>query len=73
MVKSANVVSPLLNRREAAAYLGLQPQTLAAWASAGRYTLPFVRIGSRVMYRRTDLDNFIEANSVGAPLEAAVG
>lgn len=51
---------PLLCRKRAAAYLGVTPKTLAQWASTGRYNLPYFKIGSRAMYRRSDLDAFIE-------------
>ena len=54
----------LVSRIEAAAHLGIRPQTLACWASTGRYRLPFVKIGRRVMYRLSDLQAFIESNLV---------
>ena len=54
----------LLSRDEAASTLGVRPQTLACWASTGRYDLPFVKIGRRVMYRLSDIESFIEANLV---------
>lgn len=52
--------SPLLSRTEAAQYLGLSEKTLATWASVQRYNLPVTKIGRRAMYRRSDLDAFIE-------------
>ncbi|WP_423391960.1 helix-turn-helix domain-containing protein [Burkholderia sp. LMG 21824] len=52
----------LISRPAAAAYLGVQPQTLAAWACTQRYPLPFVKIGRRVMYRLADLEAFVLAN-----------
>ncbi len=55
-----------LTRREAAEYLGVSPGTLAVWAATGRYPLPFVRVGSRVYYRRSDLDAFIASRTVCA-------
>jgi len=58
------VTTALVNRREAAAILKVSPQTLACWASTGRYRLPFVRVGRRIMYRIEDLNAFIEANLV---------
>ena len=61
--------SNLLTRKEAAEYLGLAEQTLAAWASARRYSLRYVKLGRSVRYRRTDLDRFIEARTVGAVAE----
>lgn len=58
--------STLLTRKEAADYLGVKEQTLACWACAGRYRLPFVRIGRLVKYRQQDLDQFILENRIGA-------
>jgi excisionase family DNA binding protein len=51
--------SVLLTRREAAAYLGVAEQTLAVWKCTGRRSLPFVKIGRLVRYRKADLDAFI--------------
>jgi hypothetical protein len=56
----------LMSREAAASYLGVQPQTLACWASSKRVQIPYVKIGRRVMYRRIDLDAFCAANVVGA-------
>ena len=53
----------LLTREQAAEYLHLSPQTLATWASEGRYGLPFVKCGRLVRYRRTDLDEFLSART----------
>jgi excisionase family DNA binding protein len=61
--------SDLLDRDQAAAYLGISPRTLAVWATTKRYALKYVRIGRRVKYRRADLDAFIEARTVGADNE----
>ncbi|EGA64178.1 helix-turn-helix domain-containing protein [Vibrio brasiliensis] len=52
------------NRKQAAEYLGLSEGTLAVWASTGRYQLPFVKVGRKVFYRKSDLDAFIESNIV---------
>ena len=62
----------LLNRKEAAAYLGVKEQTLACWACTGRYSLPFVRVGRLVKYRQQDLDAFILENRIGAEAGHAV-
>lgn len=58
------VQTQLLSRKAAAQALGMKPQTLAAWATNGRVSLPFVKIGSRAMYRRHDIDQFILNNLV---------
>ncbi len=56
----------LLNRREAAEYLGISKQTLAIWNCTGRHQVPFVKIGRLVKYRKSDLDAFIASNLKGA-------
>ena len=50
----------LLRRKQAAAYLHISERTLAIWQSTGRYDLPCVKIGRLAMYRKADLDAFIE-------------
>ncbi len=57
--------SGLLNRKEAAIYLGVTEQTLAVWKCTQRYDLPVVKIGRLVKYKKTDLDNFIEKRTTG--------
>lgn len=56
---------PLWSRREAAEYLGVKTQTLAAWACLGRYSLPFIRVGRLAKYRLSDLEKWIEQRAVG--------
>ena len=47
--------------------LGVSVQTLAIWRCAKRYSLVYVKIGSRVFYRRSDLAAFIKRNVIGEP------
>ena len=65
IMETTNLKTNLLSRNAAAAYLGLRPQTLAVWASTGRYDLPMVKIGRYAKYRTVDLDRFIENNVHG--------
>jgi hypothetical protein len=58
-------VSELISREQAAAYLGVKPQTMASWATTQRYDLPYVKIGSLVRYRISDLARFVESRTVG--------
>ena len=61
--QSTNTIQKkLMTRREAAAYLGIKEQTLALWAHAHRYDLPYYKIGSTAKYKLEDLDRFIERN-----------
>ena len=55
----------LFSRKEAARYLVIAPQTLAVWACTGRYNLPYIKIGHRVRYRKSDLNEFIARNLKG--------
>jgi excisionase family DNA binding protein len=53
--------SDLLNLTEAAEILRLKPSTVRAWVLRRR--IPFVKLGRRVLFRRTDLETLI-ANSL---------
>ena len=61
---STTVAPPeLLTREQAAEYLGIKPQTLAVWATTGRYDLPVVHVGRLVRYRRDHLDEFLASRT----------
>ncbi|MBJ7557022.1 helix-turn-helix domain-containing protein [Marinomonas spartinae] len=53
-----------MSRIEAADFLGVRHQTLSAWASNGRYGLPYVKVGRRVMYRISDIEEFLDRRTV---------
>ena len=60
----------LLTRDEAAHFLGIRPQTLAAWV-VRRQGPPFIRVGRCARYRLADLERWIETRTVGqVPAEA---
>lgn len=46
-----------LTNREARAYLGISTPTLQRYRASGR--VPYSKVGSRVYYRRSDLDAFL--------------
>lgn len=56
--------SELLTDKEAAQFLRLSPLTL--WRLRKRGELPFVRLATKLLYRRTDLIAFIERNQRNA-------
>ena len=60
----------LLTRQEAAEHLGVKPQTLAVWASTGRYSLRFRKVGRKALYRLSDLETFLEQRAVTSTGEA---
>ena len=58
--------SGLLTREQAAEYLSVAPQTLAVWATTGRYDLRYIKVGRFARYRRADLEAFLQSRTVGA-------
>jgi len=54
----------LIQPNEAAAILGVTASTLTVWRSTGRYTLPYVKVGARVMYQIADIYTFIEQRTI---------
>ena len=56
-----------MTREHAAMYLGLKVKTLAMWAIQGKGPRP-IRIGGRVFYRQSDLDDLAQ-NNVNASLD----
>ncbi len=58
--KSILNLESLIQPEQAAEVLGISPGTLQVWRSTGRYNLPYVKVGGRVMYRPADVQAFIE-------------
>ena len=58
--KRENESVRLITPQRAAELLGLSIGTLTVWRSVGRYDLPYVKSGSRVMYKAEDIQEFIE-------------
>ncbi|MGD9662785.1 MAG: helix-turn-helix domain-containing protein [Porticoccaceae bacterium] len=51
----------LLTPQKTAEELGVTTGTLAVWRSTGRYKLPFVKVGRKVMYRVEDIQSFVQS------------
>lgn len=60
----AELNDALISRETAANYLGVKPATLACWASTKRYPIPMIKVGRSVKYRKSDLDAFINHNTI---------
>lgn len=54
----------LLKNREAAAFLGVSPQTLDVWRSTKRVPIPYTKIGSAVRYRLSELQRYADSRTV---------
>ncbi|MGZ8941533.1 MAG: helix-turn-helix domain-containing protein [Methylobacter sp.] len=63
----------LLTPDEVAAILGVTPATLSVWRSTGRYPLPYVKSGGRVMYRPEDLEAFIKLRTINGQTSETTG
>lgn len=51
-----------MNREDTAAYIGVEAQTLANWASTGKVRIPFLKIGRKVIYLKSDLDAYLASS-----------
>lgn len=60
----------LLTPDQVADALGLSHRTLAAWRSNRRNPLPYVKVGSRIRYRRQDVAAWVESQTRGAGPQA---
>jgi len=57
----------LLTAEETAKLLRLKVQTLATWRCTARYPLAWIRCGRHVRYRRADVLEFLNAQTVNPP------
>ena len=72
--RARETVEPdLVDTKTAAKILSLRNHhTLEVWRSTGRFpTLRYHRVGRAVRYRRADLEEFLNSNSVGGATAAA--
>ena len=56
--------SELLTPAEAADLLGCKVQTLSVWRCVGRYSLPYVKLGRLIRYRKSDLLAWLQSRTV---------
>lgn len=56
----------LLTPEQAAEYLGSTAKTLERWRVTRAYSLPYVKLGRLVRYRKADLDAWIASRVVAA-------
>ncbi|MGC2120532.1 MAG: helix-turn-helix domain-containing protein, partial [Candidatus Acidiferrales bacterium] len=67
--KTAIVASVLISPDECAKILGTTEGVLAVWRSTGRYPLPYVRVGRKIRYKLSAVEDFIEQRTVGGTVE----
>lgn len=66
----ATVSCPTLGTKDAAEFLGVKDQTLAKWRCTKEVCIPFIRVGRTIRYRISDLERFLESNTVDAGTSA---
>lgn len=57
----------IMNASEVAKYLGLEEKTIRNWTSSKK--IPVIKLGGTVRYRKTDIDKFLEQNTVAAKVK----
>ncbi|MCO8165480.1 helix-turn-helix domain-containing protein [Pseudomonas sp. 21LCFQ010] len=58
----------LLTPEAVASLMGISVKTLATWRSTGRHNLPYIRCGSRIRYRISDVNDWLlEREHFGPP------
>ncbi|MCL1825451.1 MAG: helix-turn-helix domain-containing protein [Betaproteobacteria bacterium] len=58
---STPVLPELLTPTQAAQVLNVTEGTLAIWRCEKRYHLPFVKVGRKVFYRKSDLIDWLDS------------
>lgn len=59
-----NLLPDLLTPFQASEMLGVTEGTLSVWRSTGRYNLPYVKVGRKVLYSRNALESWIKDRTV---------
>jgi hypothetical protein len=70
---AADTLQPLMTPAEVAGVLRVPTDTLAAWRVRKPEALPFVKLGSAVRYRQSDVAALIGGGAVGTAAEAGQG
>jgi excisionase family DNA binding protein len=60
MTEHNDLMTPI----ECATFLGVSEGTLMIWRCTKRYPLNFIKIGGRVRYRRSDVEQFLLERTV---------
>lgn len=63
--KFPNEAPKLISSTEASKILGLKPATLAQMRWRGTKNLPYVKLGKAVRYKLSDIEAYINQNTIG--------
>lgn len=56
----------LLDNDPAADYIGIKGGTLEVWRSTKRHQIPYIKVGRKIKYRKSDLDAWLKSRTVQA-------
>ena len=62
VTKDSSFKEELMTSEEAAYFLRTTPGVLAVWRSTGKVELKFIKVGKKVLYRYSDLLQYLEEN-----------
>jgi hypothetical protein len=62
---------PLLSSKEAARKIKIAPQTLNSWRSSRRVEIPYIKVGRKVLYRQSDISDFLTSSTHGTASQIA--
>jgi len=63
IIRPSATLNDLLDEKQAAAILKVNPGTLSVWRCTGRYAIPFIKVGRSVRYRLADLNAWLESRT----------
>ena len=58
---TSSSISEMVTPKQVSRSINVTEGTLQVWRSTGRYDLPYIKIGGKVMYRISDINKFIES------------
>lgn len=64
MTTNSNSSETFLNTEETAEYLKTSVSTLAIWRTTGRYNIPYMKIGRKVFYRKSELEAWLASRTM---------
>jgi len=59
-------VGDLLSVEQAAEFIGVASHTLDVWRCTKRHSIPYLKVGRLVKYRRTDLETWLTSRTIPA-------
>ncbi len=68
---TAIAAGDLLGPAEVAQLLDVKVQTLSVWRCVGRHSLPYVKVGRLIRYRRQDVDAWLTGRTMTHTGQAA--